>query len=121
VSEQDKQLLLAGAQAFVYPSLYEGFGLPPLEALAHGVPCVVHADTSLPEVVGDVGLVVDVLNPALFASALHRAAQDDDLRKRVRRLGPSHAGQFRWDATAEQYWAVCRQVWSEHQASRQVA
>jgi glycosyltransferase involved in cell wall biosynthesis len=121
VTERDKHLLLAGAQTMVYPSLYEGFGLPPLEALAHGIPCVVHDGTSLPEVVGGIGVVVDVLNRPDFVSALIQAGTDPQLRERVRRLGPGHAANFRWDTASRQYWRVCHQAWDEHQAHVAVA
>jgi len=111
VSDQDKHLILAGAHTLVYPSLYEGFGLPPLEALAHGIPCVVHHGTSLPEVVGDLGLLVNVLHTPDLINMLIRASTDLPYRDRVLHLGPVHAARFRWDDAASHYWSVCHQAW----------
>jgi len=101
------RVLLASAELLVYPSLYEGFGLPPLEALALGTPCVVNNATSLPEVVGDVGIRTDTTDPAAFAQAMLHGLRDRDTRRTVKSAGPRQARRFTWSVAAEQYWAVC--------------
>jgi glycosyltransferase involved in cell wall biosynthesis len=102
VDESDKKPLLAGARLFVYPSLYEGFGIPPLEAMALGVPCLVHRGTSLPEVVGEVGLAVDVRKPDQLALAFRTGLDDDQFRQKARDEGPRHARGFSWAQAARQ-------------------
>jgi glycosyltransferase involved in cell wall biosynthesis len=102
IDEGDKKPLMAGARLFVYPSLYEGFGLPPLEAMALGVPCVVHRGTSLPEVVGDVGLMADVRDPEKFRKALLLGLTDPDVRVKASQAGPRHAQRFSWVNAARQ-------------------
>jgi len=94
------------AAVFVYPSLYEGFGLPPLEALACGTPVVTSSTSSLPEAVGDAALLVDPRDPAALAGALRAALEDEPLRDRLRRAGFQQASRFTWRRTAEQTLAV---------------
>jgi len=90
------------ADAFVYPSLYEGFGLPPLEALACGVPTLVSSATSLPEVVGDAALMVDPLDVDALAEGLLRVTTDDALRAKLAAAGPARAAGFSWQRAALQ-------------------
>jgi alpha-1,3-rhamnosyl/mannosyltransferase len=92
--------LLAGARALVYPSLYEGFGLPPLEAMTCGTPVITSAVSSLPEVVGDAALLVDPLDVDELAGAIKRLWHDDTLRAELRARGLARARQFTWDRTA---------------------
>lgn len=110
VDEMTRRALLAGCAALVYPSLYEGFGLPPLEALAIGMPVVAHAGSCLPEILGDDALLVDVQDVEAFASALGRAGTDADVAARARRDGPARAARYRWDMAARAYWDLCRSV-----------
>lgn len=91
--------LLRRATAFVYPSLYEGFGMPPLEAAAHGVPVLATDAGSLPEVLGNAALLVEPDTEAI-ADGLVEIVTDDDLRSRLRRRGPQRAAHFSWEATA---------------------
>jgi glycosyltransferase involved in cell wall biosynthesis len=104
----DAQLpaLLAGALGFCYPSLYEGFGLPPLEAMACGVPVLTGSQTSLPEVVGDAGLMVDPSSRQAIADGLLRLAGDDALRAQLRERGLARNRLFSWDAAAARTWEI---------------
>jgi glycosyltransferase involved in cell wall biosynthesis len=90
------------ARLLVYPSLYEGFGLPPLEAMACGTPVVASNSTSLPEALGDAALLADPTDVAALAEAMERALFDEILRAQLRTRGLTQAGQFRWDKAAEQ-------------------
>jgi glycosyltransferase involved in cell wall biosynthesis len=85
---------------FVFPSVYEGIGLDPLEALACGTPVVCSNRSSLPEVMGDAALLVDPDDSAALAGAIERVLTDADLRQELSELGPPQAGKFTWDETA---------------------
>jgi glycosyltransferase involved in cell wall biosynthesis len=100
VGDDDLVALYGGALAFVYPSLYEGFGLPPLEAMAGGCPVVCSNATSLPEAVGDAALPVDPMSVDSIASGLVRIIEDDALRDSLRTRGPRQAARFTWDHAA---------------------
>lgn len=100
VSENEKHALLARASCFVYPSLWEGFGFPPLEAMAAGCPVVASTGGSLPEVLGDAALLVDPLDPAAIADAIARVLTDDTLRTDLIARGRTHATQYRWEDAA---------------------
>ncbi|MFQ5945194.1 MAG: glycosyltransferase family 4 protein [Anaerolineae bacterium] len=94
--------LYHGAEAFVYPSLYEGFGLPPLEAMACGVPVVVSDAGSLPEVVGDAGLQVPPTDELAIEDAIYQVLTDAGLRQELRARGFRQATRFSWPETARQ-------------------
>jgi len=102
VADEQLPALYAGSLALVYPSLYEGFGLPPLEAMACGTPVVTSANTSLPEVVGDAAILVDAEDAESIADAIIRIASGDSLRGELRRRGLQRAKEFTWERTAEQ-------------------
>lgn len=98
------------AGVFVFPSLYEGFGLPPLEAMASGTPVVVSNVSSLPEVTGDAAILVNPLEPAHIADGIARVLTNDDLRRELRRKGLARAGQFSWEASARRIREIYAQV-----------
>jgi glycosyltransferase involved in cell wall biosynthesis len=102
VSHSDLPSLYAGAQLFVFPSTYEGFGLPPLEAMACGSPVVCANVSSLPEVVGEAAVLFDPLDGEALASALTRLLEDSGLRDTLRAQGMARARRFTWERTAEE-------------------
>jgi glycosyltransferase involved in cell wall biosynthesis len=110
VAEQDLLALYRAAGVFVYPSRYEGFGLPPLEAMACGTPTVVANTTSLPEVVGEAGLLVDPEHPESIAEAVDRVLTSPELAAELRTQGLQRAAQFTWQQTAEQTLEVYRET-----------
>jgi glycosyltransferase involved in cell wall biosynthesis len=95
---QDLQALYAGARAFLFPSLYEGFGLPPLEAMAAGVPTLVSNVASLPEVCGEAAVYVDPLDRDDIRKGVERLLTDAGLRQRLKVAGPMQAATFSFDA-----------------------
>lgn len=101
VADADLAKLYRAATAFVYPSLFEGFGLPPVEAMACGTPVVTSNVSSLPEVVGDAALLVDPGDEQALAAALLRIVSDQPLRAKLREQGIVQAGKFTWRAAAE--------------------
>lgn len=90
------------ADLFVYPSLYEGFGLPPLEAMACGTPVITSCGSSLPEVVGDAGILVDPRNVEGLAGAIARVLEDREMQHRMRERGIARAKRFSWEACARE-------------------
>lgn len=100
VDEADKGALYAGALALVFPTLYEGFGFPVVEAMHSGTPVLCSTTSSLPELVGDAALLVDPLDVEAIAAAMGRLATDAALRDRLRQRGQLQAQRFTWDAAA---------------------
>jgi glycosyltransferase involved in cell wall biosynthesis len=100
VPDEDLPAIYSAATVFAYPSLYEGFGLPPLEAMACGTPVVAGNRSSLPEVVGEAGLLVDPLDTGALAAALARLLDDGELRARLRQAGFGRAAGFTWREAA---------------------
>jgi len=100
IAATDKAALISGALVFAYPSLYEGFGFPVLEAQACGVPLLASTTSSLPEVVGDGGLLVNPLDTAAMAEGLARLLDDAMLRRTLIALGSANLRRFSWEATA---------------------
>ena len=110
IDDAQLRALYAGAAAFAFPSTYEGFGLPPLEAMALGAPVVVADASSLPEVVGDAALLVPPRDSDAVADALERVLSDGTLRADLVARGHARASQLTWAATAEATVAVYREV-----------
>ncbi len=110
LDEDELPLWYAAATLFVFPSLYEGFGMPPLEAMACGTPVVTSNTSSLPEVVGDAGIQVDPRNADALAAAMVRCLHDADLRADLSARGLARAAGFSWRTTAERTLEVYRRV-----------
>jgi glycosyltransferase involved in cell wall biosynthesis len=110
VPDSDLPYLYNGARMFLFPSLYEGFGLPPLEAMACGTPVVTSNASSLPEVVGDAAVLVDPYDVDAIAEAMRRILSDPTLAEDLRQRGLQRARQFTWEQTALQTLQVYQQV-----------
>jgi glycosyltransferase involved in cell wall biosynthesis len=101
VPDQDLSAIYSGAIGFVYPSFYEGFGLPPLEAMQCGVPVITSSVSSLPEVVGDAGIMVDPNSLDEICQAMQKVAKNDTLRQTMSRKSLERAKQFSWSLCAQ--------------------
>ncbi|MCC6405442.1 MAG: glycosyltransferase family 4 protein [Candidatus Yanofskybacteria bacterium] len=110
IDAQDRACALSAASVLAYPSLLEGFGFPPLEAMACGTPVVASATSSLIEVVGDAGILVDPYRVDGLAGALEAVLQDAGLRSRMAAKGYERAARFTWSTAAERTLAVLRSV-----------
>jgi alpha-1,3-rhamnosyl/mannosyltransferase len=110
VKEQELPGLTAGATVFVYPSLYEGFGLPVAQSMAAGVPVITSNLSSLPEVGGDGALLVDPKSVAELSSALRRMLLSPELRAELRANGLRRAQQYRWEVCARKSWQFFERI-----------
>ena len=113
VSEGELRALYEGATGFVHPAFYEGFGLPPLEAMACGCPVIASNAASLPEVCGDAALYCDPHNPQDMADKIEWLMGDEALRNRLRQRGLGRARMFSWDTCARETLGVLEQVLRE--------
>ena len=111
VADEHLSALYSGAEAFLYPSLYEGFGLPPLEAMQCGLPVITSKTSSLPEVVGDAGILVDPLDKEEICQAMLSLLENRELRRRLVRKGLERAGRFSWRRCARQTADGYRKAW----------
>ena len=111
VSEEDLPGLYNIAELFVFPSFYEGFGLPALEAMACGTPVITSNTSSLPEVVGDAGVMVDPKNVSDLAEAMHKVLRNEELRKIMVNKGLKRASLFSWRTSAEETLKICKTVY----------
>lgn len=110
LSAEDLPLLFSGARTFLFPSLYEGFGLPVLEAMASGVPVVCSNAASLPEVLGDSGLMCDALDVDGLRSAIIQSLEDENWRNKAIEMGLIRAGTFSWQRCAQETIKAYKQV-----------
>ena len=110
VPEKDLPALYSSALCFIYPSYFEGFGLPPLEAMKCGAPVIVGNQTSLPEVVGDAAIAVDPFDVEAIAGGIKRVIEDQSLRNELSLKGQQRASAFDWGETARQTLAVYEEV-----------
>jgi glycosyltransferase involved in cell wall biosynthesis/ubiquinone/menaquinone biosynthesis C-methylase UbiE len=121
VPEADLRILYSAAKLFVYPSIYEGFGLPPLEAMACGAPVITSNTSALPEVVGDAALLVDPYNGEALYQAMKRVLCDHELRAGMRQQSLARATRFSWEQTAEETLAVYEEVCPEYSKEARAA
>ena len=113
VLDEDLPALYNAADLFVYPSLYEGFGLPPLEAMACGCPVITSNTSSLPEVVGDAGIMIDPHDVDGLADAMHEVLTNDGLREDMIKRGLERAKMFSWEKCAKETLKVYAEVYNE--------
>jgi len=110
VPQETLAALYALATAFVFPSLYEGFGLPPLEAMASGTPVITSNVSSLPEVVGDAAILIDPHDANAIADGMEQVLADASLREALRERGLARVRQFSWERSIRRVWEIYRQV-----------
>jgi len=113
VDEDDKPAVLAGARVFLFPSTYEGFGLPVLEAMACGTPVIGSNASSIPEVVGNAAILTEPMDARRMSGATIALCSEDDYHDRMRQRGLLQAAQFTWQRTAFETLAVLRKVANE--------
>lgn len=102
INDDELKCLYKNASVFVYPSYYEGFGLPPLEAMSYGIPTIVSNMTSIPEVVGDAGLYVDPYNPKDISDKIVMISDDTNLKSNLISLGNKKIKEYNWEKCAEE-------------------
>jgi glycosyltransferase involved in cell wall biosynthesis len=110
VADKDLPALYGGSLAFVFASLAEGFGLPPLEAMAHGAPVLCSDRTSLPEVVGDAGLLFDPTLSGNLTELFNRISDDEGLRENLRYKGKLRASEYTWERSARELATTLRRI-----------
>ncbi|MFL0250560.1 glycosyltransferase family 4 protein [Clostridium neuense] len=115
VKESELPIFYNACEVFVYPSLYEGFGLPPLEAMSCGAPVITSNITSIPEVVGDCGILIDPFKSSQIENALWKVLNDETLRNALIAKGLKNSADFSWKKTAEKTLNVYNDVYEKQQ------
>jgi len=110
VDEQDKAALYTLSSVFVYPSFYEGFGFPPLEALTCGIPVIASHSASLPEVVGNAGILIDPYRPDEILQALRQVLGDKDLRLMLSERALHQKQLFSWNKSAKHFLELLNKI-----------
>ena len=110
VPAEDMNPLMCGALAFVFPSIYEGFGMPPLEAMASGVPVLASNAASLPEVTGDCAIICDAYSEESIAEGLEKLSNSEELRNDLGIRGRERAKQFTWNKSAEMLYDIYKEL-----------
>ncbi len=118
VSDADLPALYRSAAVFVYPSLYEGFGLPPLEAMASGVPVIASTAPALTEVLGDAAVRVDPFDIELLSQALKGLLTSSSMREEYRQKGLTHVQGFSWEAVADRTYAIYQKILAEYRLAK---
>lgn len=113
VAEKDLPALYSGAKAFVFPSLYEGFGLPPLEAMACGTPVLSSNTSSMPEVIGRAGILISPRDERVWAKNILKILRDKGLARTLSQMGIRQAKKFSWEETARKTIAVYQEILGE--------
>jgi len=120
VKDEDLPRLYSGAELFVFPSLYEGFGLPALEAMACGAPVITSSSSSLPEIVGDAAILINPYSIEELAEAMYKVLTDESLRSKMRKDGLSRASLFSWEKTASQTLSIYEELHAAKKPALQV-
>ncbi len=110
VSDDDLDRLYRTCSLFIFPSLYEGFGFPPLEAMARGTPVVSAATGSLPEVLGDSAMLIENFDAGNWAEKISPLLADEAARKKIAARGPQHSRKFTWQETARKTWEIYKSL-----------
>jgi glycosyltransferase involved in cell wall biosynthesis len=113
IPQQDLPKMYNAADLLVFPSIYEGFGLPPLEAMACGIPVITSNTSSLPEVVGDAAVMINPLDVDALADAMYQVLTDQELKEKMIRKGIERAELFTWEKTAQETLKVYREVYND--------
>ncbi len=110
ITDEEKNMLYQRADAFIFPSLYEGFGMPPLEAMAWDCPVVCSQTASLPEIVGDAAVLVDPLDERAIADGILKVLSDRTFKSSLVQRGRVQIRKFTWESSADRLKQVCREV-----------
>ena len=119
VSDADLSVLMSQAEMLVFPSLHEGFGLPVIEAMAHGTPVVTSDLSAIPEVAGDAVLYADAENPADIAAQIFAVLSDSRLRMQLHRAGLARAASYRWSSTCAEIVGACTRLMEQSNELRE--
>jgi glycosyltransferase involved in cell wall biosynthesis/2-polyprenyl-3-methyl-5-hydroxy-6-metoxy-1,4-benzoquinol methylase len=121
VQESDLRALYSVAKVFVYPSIYEGFGLPPLEAMACGAPVITSNTSALPEVVGDAAILIDPYDSEKLCQAMRAVLCDAEGRSKMRQQSLERAKLFTWERTAQETLVLYQEVYWEHHPEERIS